>query len=321
MCMKALITGAAGFIGSHLAEECLEQGWDVVGVDSLTTYYSPTAKVRNVAALREHPRCRLLEQDVLDLDLTALLADVDVVFHLAAQAGVRASWGQSFDVYTQLNVTVLQRLLEAARGADLDRFVFASSSSVYGDAETFPTTEDTTPRPLSPYGATKALGESLVYLYFRNYGVPATSLRYFSVYGPRQRPDMAFHRSIEAALDDREFVVFGDGAQTRDFTYVDDIVAGTIAAGRRGVPGAVYNLGRAPRQALARAARRRSRHRGGHHPGGGGPRLRAALHHRRRPGRAGRLAPQFARVRLAPRWHGRHAGDGSDLVESRRDMT
>jgi UDP-glucose 4-epimerase len=241
--MKALITGAAGFIGSHLAEACLEQGWDVVGVDPLTTYYSPTAKVRNVARFRDHPRCQLLEQDVLDLDLPALLADTDVVFHLAAQAGVRASWGQSFDVYTQLNVTVLQRLLEAARGANLDRFVFASSSSVYGDAESFPTTESTTPRPLSPYGATKVLGENLVYLYCRNYGVPATSLRYFSVYGPRQRPDMAFHRAIEAAFDDREFVMFGDGRQTRDFTYVDDVVAATIAAGKHGTPGKIYNIG------------------------------------------------------------------------------
>jgi nucleoside-diphosphate-sugar epimerase len=243
MGMKALITGAAGFIGSHLAEACLERGWEVVGVDSLTTYYSPTAKVRNVERFRNHPRCRLLEQDVLDLDLPSLLADTNVVFHLAAQAGVRASWGQSFDIYTQLNVTVLQRLLEAARDANLDRFVFASSSSVYGDAESFPTSEDTTPRPLSPYGATKVLGESLVYLYFRNYGVPATALRYFSVYGPRQRPDMAFHRAIEAALDEREFVVYGDGEQTRDFTYVEDIVEGTIAAGQRSVPGTVYNIG------------------------------------------------------------------------------
>ena len=241
--MKALITGAAGFIGSHLAAACLDHGWEVVGVDSLTTYYSPTAKVRNAATFRDRPGARLLEQDVLDLDLPSLLADTDVVFHLAAQAGVRASWGQSFDVYTQLNVTVLQRLLEAARDANLDRFVFASSSSVYGDAEAFPTTEDATPRPLSPYGATKVLGESLVYLYYRNYGVPATSLRYFSVYGPRQRPDMAFHRAIEAGLDDREFVVYGDGRQTRDFTYVDDIVAATLAAAKRSVPGRVYNVG------------------------------------------------------------------------------
>jgi nucleoside-diphosphate-sugar epimerase len=253
MGMKALITGAAGFIGSHLAEACLEQGFEVVGVDSLTTYYSPTAKVRNAQRFRDHPRCRLLEQDILDLDLPSLLADTDVVFHLAAQAGVRASWGQSFDVYTQLNVTVLQRLLEAARGANLDRFVFASSSSVYGDAESFPTTEDTTPRPVSPYGATKVLGESLVYLYYRNYGVPATSLRYFSVYGPRQRPDMAFHRAIEAALDDREFVVYGDGGQTRDFTYVDDIVAATMAAGKRSVPGSVYNIGGGSRISMLEA--------------------------------------------------------------------
>src|SRR3954468_19910432 len=152
--MKAVITGAAGFIGSHLTEAWLENEGEVVAIDSLTTYYSPTAKVRNAAHFRDHPSCTFLEEDILDADLTALLEDVDVVFHLAAQAGVRASWGQSFDVYTQLNVTVLQRLLEAARSADLDRFVFASSSSVYGDAETFPTSEDTTPRPLSPYGAT-----------------------------------------------------------------------------------------------------------------------------------------------------------------------
>lgn len=241
--MKAIITGAAGFIGSHLTEACLDRGWDVVAIDSLTTYYSPTAKVRNASHFRDHPNCTFIEQDVLDADLPALLAGANVVFHLAAQAGVRASWGQSFDVYTQLNVTVLQRLLEAARGASLDRFVFASSSSVYGDAEALPTSEDQILRPVSPYGATKALGENLIYLYYRNYGLPAVSLRYFSVYGPRQRPDMAFHRIIAAALAGREFVLYGDGKQTRDFTFVKDIVSGTIAAAERGAPGQVYNLG------------------------------------------------------------------------------
>ena len=242
--MKALITGAAGFIGSHLTEACLARGWDVVAVDSLTTYYSPAAKVSNAASFDRHERCTYLEQDILDLDLASILADVDIVFHLAAQAGVRASWGQSFDVYTQLNVTVLQRLLEAARDVDsLQKFVFVSSSSVYGDAEALPTSEDQILRPVSPYGATKALGEHLCHLYFRNYGLPVVMLRYFSVYGPRQRPDMAFHRAIEAGLAGREFAVFGDGRQTRDFTFVSDIVEGTIAAGLRGVHGRPYNFG------------------------------------------------------------------------------
>jgi nucleoside-diphosphate-sugar epimerase len=248
---RALITGAAGFIGSHLTEACLAQGWHVVAVDSLTTYYSPAAKVRNAAAFDRHHRCTYLEQDILDLDLASILADTDVVFHLAAQAGVRASWGQSFDVYTQLNVTVLQRLLEAARhAAALEKFVFVSSSSVYGDAESLPTSEDQILRPVSPYGATKALGEHLCYLYFRSYQVPVVMLRYFSVYGPRQRPDMAFHRAIAAGLADREFVLFGDGRQTRDFTFVADIVAGTIAAALQGVAGQTYNLGGGHRVAM-----------------------------------------------------------------------
>jgi len=242
--MKVLITGAAGFIGSHLVEACLTNGWDVVAVDSLTTYYSPTSKVRNASSFAHHHRCTYHEQDILDLDLGAVLADTDIVFHLAAQAGVRASWGQSFDVYTQLNVTVLQRLLEAARHAkSLKRFVFVSSSSVYGDAEALPTSEDQILRPVSPYGATKALGEHLCYLYFRNYDLPTVTLRYFSVYGPRQRPDMAFYRAIAAGLAGHEFVLFGDGNQTRDFTFVSDIVKGTIASGLNGVSGRAYNLG------------------------------------------------------------------------------
>src|SRR4051794_37311533 len=148
--MKVLVTGAAGFIGSHLVEECLRRGWEVVAIDSLTTYYSPTTKVRNADHFRNHHRVTYLEQDVLDLDLPALLEDTNVVYHLAAQAGVRASWGTSFDIYTQLNITVLQRLLEAARHTNLDRFVFASSSSVYGDAEALPTPEDMMLKPLSP---------------------------------------------------------------------------------------------------------------------------------------------------------------------------
>jgi nucleoside-diphosphate-sugar epimerase len=242
--VKVVITGAAGFIGSHLTERCLALGWDVVAIDSLTTYYSPAAKVRNARGFHAHHRCTYLEQDLLDLDLRTLLGDANIVFHLAAQAGVRASWGQSFDVYTQLNVTVLQRALEAARHADaLNRFVFVSSSSVYGDAAALPTSEDQILRPVSPYGATKALGEHLCYLYYRNYGLPVVMLRYFSVYGPRQRPDMAFHRAIEAALHGREFVLYGDGLQTRDFTFVEDAVEGTLRAAVDGHTGQAYNIG------------------------------------------------------------------------------
>jgi UDP-glucose 4-epimerase len=241
--VKALITGAAGFIGSHLTEACLAGGWDVVAIDALTTYYSPTMKLQNARDFRDHPNCTFVEADLLEVDIVDLLADTDVVFHLAAQAGVRASWGESFDVYTKLNVTLMQRLLEAARETSLKRFVFASSSSVYGDAETLPTCEDQVPRPLSPYGATKALGEHLLYLYFRNYAIPTISLRYFSVYGPRQRPDMAFHRIIESTLSGEEFALYGDGSQTRDFTYVADVVAATLAAAELGEPGEVYNIG------------------------------------------------------------------------------
>ncbi|MEA2311667.1 MAG: hypothetical protein QOE28_1635 [Solirubrobacteraceae bacterium] len=237
------VTGAAGFIGSQLAERCLDRGWRVTAVDSLAPYYDERIKRENVRALEADPNCELIEADVLDLDLPAVLSDVDVVFHLAAQAGVRASWGTSFDVYTHSNITVTQRLLEAAKHADVARFVFASSSSVYGDAEQLPTAEDTMLLPLSPYGATKALTEYLAYLYFKSYGVPTVGLRYFSVYGPRQRPDMAFHRLILSALTGGEFSLFGDGEQTRDFTFVQDAVAGTVAAAERGEPGMVYNLG------------------------------------------------------------------------------
>lgn len=242
--MKVIVTGAAGFIGSHLTEACLARGWEVVAIDSLTTYYSPRSKVQNARGFEGHHRCVYHEQDILDVDLPALLKGTAIVFHLAAQAGVRASWGQSFDAYTQLNVTVLQRLLEAAREADgLQKFVFVSSSSVYGDAEALPTAENQILRPLSPYGATKALGEHLCHIYFRSYDLPVVMLRYFSVYGPRQRPDMAFHRAIEGGMRGETFRLFGDGLQTRDFTFVEDAVVGTIAAGLDGTPGEPYNLG------------------------------------------------------------------------------
>jgi UDP-glucose 4-epimerase len=241
--IRVLITGAAGFIGSHLAEACLARGWQVLAVDSLTPYYDVGLKRRNLDGLRKNPRCTVIERDLVDLDLRALARDVRYVFHLAAQPGVRASWGKSFDVYTHANVVAMQRLLEGLKGSSIEQFVFASSSSVYGDAESFPTPEDVILRPISPYGATKALGEHLVHLYWRNYGIPGLVLRYFSVYGPRQRPDMGFHRLARAALTRSPFPLYGDGEQRRDFTYVDDTVAGTLTAAEHGRPGGIYNLG------------------------------------------------------------------------------
>jgi UDP-glucose 4-epimerase len=218
-------------------------GWRVVGVDSLTPYYDPKVKRMNAAAWARRPGCSYLEDDLLQIDLPELLADVDVVFHLAAQAGVRAGWAEGFDLYTQLNVTLLQRLLEAAKNAKLERLVFTSSSSVYGDPESLPTREESVLRPLSPYGATKALGEHLSYVYWKAFGLKTVSLRLFTVYGPRQRPDMALNRLIAAGLAGHEFVLYGSGDQTRDFTFVTDTITGIVAAAERGTPGAIYNVG------------------------------------------------------------------------------
>ncbi|HWX88396.1 MAG TPA: NAD-dependent epimerase/dehydratase family protein [Solirubrobacteraceae bacterium] len=245
-----LVTGAAGFIGSHLAQRCLAEGHRVLGIDAFTSYYDPELKRANVAHLEDNPLWTFLEGDLVNLDLVCLLQGVDVVFHLAAQAGVRSSWGETFGSYVDSNVTALQRLLEASRSAPLERFVFASSSSVYGDAERLPTNENASLQPISPYGATKALGEYLCRLYYRSHGLPTVMLRYFTVYGPRQRPDMAFNKLIRAALTREEIVIYGDGDQTRDFTFVSDAVGGTIAAAADGHPGAVYNLGGGARTSM-----------------------------------------------------------------------
>jgi UDP-glucuronate 4-epimerase len=238
----ALVTGAAGFIGSHLVERLLAAGARVTGVDAFTDYYDPAIKRGNVAAALADPRLRLLELDLGRDDLAAL-PDADVVFHLAAQPGVRASWGSEFAAYAHHNVLATQRLLERYRDGNLQRFVYASSSSVYGDAERFPTAEDALPRPFSPYGVTKLAGEHLVLLYGRNFGVPAVALRYFTVYGPRQRPDMAFHRFCRAMLRGEPVTVYGDGSQSRDFTFVADAVEATFLAWERGGGPAVYNVG------------------------------------------------------------------------------
>ena len=242
--MHCLVTGVAGFIGSHLAEQLISDGHDVLGIDAFTDYYPRSHKEANLAMLRTAPRFRFLEGDLNTLDLTAALADCEWVFHQAAQAGVVTSWSQRFDTYTACNINATQRLLEASiRAPRLRRLVYASSSSVYGNVPTLPVTEETLTRPVSPYGVTKLAAEHLCNVYFQAYQVPTVSLRYFSVYGPRQRPDMAFHRFGKALVEGSELQIFGDGEQTRDFTYVSDIVAANLCAAEApDAPGKVFNI-------------------------------------------------------------------------------
>ena len=238
-----VVTGAAGFIGSHLCEKLIENGHEVIGIDSFLDYYPRRIKEMNLESLRGFARFRFLEQDLLEIHWPGVLDGADTVFHLAAQAGVRASWGSNFLVYTRNNIEATQRLLEESKSFELRKLVFGSTSSVYGDIEDIPMREDSLLRPVSPYGVTKLAAEGLCYLYWKNLGIPCLSLRYFTVYGPRQRPDMAFYRFILAALEGRPITVFEDGLQTRDFTYIGDIVEGTIGAGLEGKPGRAYNLG------------------------------------------------------------------------------
>lgn len=244
-----LITGAAGFVGSHLVERYLDLGWRVIAIDAFTDYYDESLKRRNIKAAAAHPDCTLIEADLLAVDLREILHEVVTVVHLAAQPGVRASWSD-FAMYSRLNIAVTQRLLQLASEAALTRLVIASSSSIYGDAERMPTPEDVIPQPVSPYGLTKVATEHLAQVYWRNFAVPSVCLRYFTVYGPRQRPDMAFNRLISCALTGKPFEVFGDGEQTRDFTFVTDAVAGTMAAAQRGRPGAAYNIGGGSRRSM-----------------------------------------------------------------------
>ena len=241
--MKALVTGAAGFIGSTLSAALVRAGAEVTGLDCFTDYYGRDIKTGNLAPLLGQPTFHFVEAALQTAPLDGLLDGVTHVFHLAAQAGVRGSWGTQFATYTSHNVDATQRLLEAVKGRALTRLVYASSSSVYGDAVPVPMREDARLQPLSPYGVTKLAAEHLCHLYQVNHGVPTVSLRYFTVYGPRQRPDMGFHRFIRAALRGDPLTLYGDGEQTRDFTFVDDAVAATMAAGDRGRPGSVYNIG------------------------------------------------------------------------------
>jgi nucleoside-diphosphate-sugar epimerase len=239
----ALVTGCAGFLGSHLSEALLARGWSVVGVDSFSDYYPRSLKERNVAGLRGALGFQLRELDLAEDEIAGLLDGIDVVFHLAAQPGVRGSFGAGLDTYLARNVHATQRLLALAAHADVKAFVYASSSSIYGDQPRYPVTEDAAPAPVSPYGATKVMTEQLAGAYWRAHGVPVVGLRYFTVYGPRQRPDMAFSRFVESALRRRPIPVLGDGRQVREFTYVDDVVAATMAAAEHGERGGVYNVG------------------------------------------------------------------------------
>lgn len=242
--MNILITGVAGFIGSHLAERLLKEGYSLRGIDSLTNYYPRKFKEDNIKNLLCSKNFQFIEQDLRYCDLSILLKDIDIIFHQSAQAGVRSSWGQNFSIYIEQNILVTQRLLEFIKNYSVKKFIYASSSSVYGDiTEHLIMREDLKPQPISPYGVTKLAGEQLAYLYWKNYNIPTTALRYFTVYGPRQRPDMAFHKFIHALLQNQPITIYGDGTQQRDFTYIDDIIEANIAALQYARAGEIYNIG------------------------------------------------------------------------------
>ncbi|HKR98054.1 MAG TPA: NAD-dependent epimerase/dehydratase family protein [Candidatus Dormibacteraeota bacterium] len=240
---RHLVTGCAGFLGSHLSERLVAESHEVIGVDCFTSYYARATKELNLERLRDEPRFHLLELDLAGDSLDGLLEGVDCIFHLAAQAGVRGSFGERFAGYVRNNVVATQRLLEQAVLARPTAFVYASSSSVYGDAARYPTTELAERRPVSPYGMTKVSTEELAGVYLRCFAVPAVGLRYFTAYGPRQRPDMAFSTFFSRVLAGQPVPLNGDGRQVRDFTFVDDVVEGTVCAARHGRAGAVYNIG------------------------------------------------------------------------------
>jgi UDP-glucose 4-epimerase len=249
--VKAVVTGCAGFIGSHLTESLLADGVEVVGVDCFNDNYARQQKLANLAQAREWVHFDFVPVDLTRGRVDDLVADADVVFHLAAEPGVRPSWGDRFDTYVRNNLLATQLLLESVRSAPERRFVYASSSSVYGEADIFPTSESAAVRPHSPYGVTKLSAEHLCFAYRSNLGLDVVALRYFSVYGPRQRPDMAFHRFCRAALEGRPLLVFGDGEQSRDFTHVDDVVRATRAAATaRRFDERVFNIGGGSRVTL-----------------------------------------------------------------------
>jgi len=248
--MKCLVTGAAGFIGSHLCQKLLDKGYPVLGIDSFSDFYPRWIKEHNIHSLLKEKNFEFIAEDVNRLELEEILESVDYVFHLAAQAGVRTSWGEGFAVYTKDNIEATQKLLEASTKSPIHRFIFASSSSVYGACPELPMAETSPLHPFSPYGVTKLAAEQLCFLYWKNHGVPILSLRFFTVYGPRQRPDMAFHKFFKAISEGKPISIFGDGRQTRDFTYIDDVVQAITASLDKGQVGEIYNIGGGNRRPL-----------------------------------------------------------------------
>jgi nucleoside-diphosphate-sugar epimerase len=247
--MRCLVTGVAGFVGSTLAEKLIAEGHEVVGVDMFTDYYPRVQKEANLTKLKDEKKFTFIEKNLLTMDLEKLLTGVNYIFHQAGQPGVRASWGKTFEGYTDNNISLTQKLLEVTTQYSTEnpdqfkKFIFASSSSIYGDAETFPTSETAVPNPVSPYGVTKLASEHLTTLYSKNFNLPVTALRYFTVYGPRQRPDMSFHRFFRAAFTGEEITVYGDGEQTRNFTFVSDIVEANYLAATTTTKSKVFNIG------------------------------------------------------------------------------
>lgn len=241
--LRCLVTGAAGFIGSHLAEKLVTKKWRVTAIDGFLESYPREVKENNVSHLLQSASFHLVRKNLLQVELHPYLKDVEYVFHIAAQTGVRTSWRKNFERYVNNNILATQHVLEAAQGTNIKKFVYASSSSVYGKTKQSPAVEDTRPEPISPYGVSKLAGEHLCRVYQRMWGVPTVILRYFTVYGPRQRPDMAFYRFITSMREDQELVVFGDGQQSRDFTYVDDVVRASLSVLERDVVGETFNIG------------------------------------------------------------------------------
>lgn len=240
--MNYIVTGAAGFIGSSICEELLKNGDDVLGIDCFIDYYPKKIKENNLKTLFDYTRFKFIDKNINQIDLSELLGGVDVIFHQAAQAGVRASWGKDFDIYTYNNIQGTQKILEACKGKNI-KIIYASSSSVYGETTHLPMKEEHPTQPLSPYGVSKLAAEHLCVLYTKNFKLHTCSLRYFTVYGPKQRPDMAFHKFCKAILTGKEILIYGDGKQTRDFTFIKDAVNANILASKKGTEGAVYNIG------------------------------------------------------------------------------
>lgn len=237
--MKVLITGCAGFIGSNLTQYLLDDGFEVYGIDCFTDYYERKIKEDNLEYSLDHENFHFIEKDLKEMDD---FPEVEYIFHMAAQAGVRSSWGKSFNIYSKNNIEATQKLLEFYKNKKIKKFVYSSSSSVYGDTD-IPMTEDSVLKPVSPYGVSKLAAEHLCYLYWKNFKVPTVSLRYFTVYGPRQRPDMAIHKFVSAIISGNTIDIYGDGKQSRDFTFINDVVDALILAAQSEYEGEVFNIG------------------------------------------------------------------------------